>query len=149
MMKQDVTQAAQEALGFLVSEKGFVGPECDDQRYWTKLKYTYGNIGIEAELDWHECWAFLLLVRLQNGVWPKGYVGYFKDGKACRVHLETLIRHCSWPVNFPLPGGAHPASFQQMITELRTDAEMLREVIDRILEMDVAVFEQVRMNPGR
>ncbi|MBI1825976.1 MAG: hypothetical protein HY287_12780 [Planctomycetes bacterium] len=147
MSKQEVIDAAREALDFLVSEKAFVGTDSDEKWYLTTLRYTCGNIGIEAELDWHERAAFLLLVRLQNGIWPKGY--YVDDGKTCRVHLGSAVRHYAWPVSLPFVGNAGAATDQRMITAIKRDAEILREVLDRILENNVDLFEQVRQNRFR
>ncbi len=144
MGEQDVILAATEALAFLVSEKGFGGPDRRDESHRTALQYTAGNIGIEAELDWHERSAFLLLVRLSHGIWPKGY--YVENGKTCRVHLQGVVRRFSWPTNHAFGPAARIGSDERMITQMTANATVLREVLDRVVAKGVELFEQTPQN---
>lgn len=92
--RKTIEQFALTELSGLITLHAFRGPIIVRENMITSLTYLKGNIGVELELDWRDFYAFLLIVRLENGKIPKGY--YVSGGLKCREHLANIIREQSW-----------------------------------------------------
>jgi hypothetical protein len=93
--KQDLVALARHELEFLCSDHGFEHPTVVAHIFQSSPLCRRGQIGIEVEFDWREEQVFVLVVRLEDGQLPTGYV---YGGMQVRVHLPTMIRDRHWKI---------------------------------------------------
>lgn len=138
-MKSEVIEVTIHSLQFLVNDYHFKEPTIDERRHATMVQYTGSDFGVEAELDWHERIAVILITRLDNGEWPDGH--YVDSvGRRCRIHLGAAIRRAGLQNDKSVPTPHGPPSDERMISEIQSLASQLERSIGTLTEKSHLLF---------
>lgn len=86
----DLISAATAEFSFLVGEWGLSGPRISKSAHVAHLLFSGDVVGVSVNFDWKEMFVDVLLVRLENGREPRGYMVF--EGRTVRVHLDGIVR---------------------------------------------------------
>jgi|CXWL01.1.fsa_nt_gi Arc/MetJ-type ribon-helix-helix transcriptional regulator len=143
--QKEVFQEAEAAFSFL-AKSGFESARSSREGSMTTLRWLHSRIGLELELDWHEFYAFLMVVRLEDGHLPDGY--YVSRGEAVRFHLLSMAQERGWDLPRGLldrlkARGANdqrPRTTAEILSLIEVYAEATRALLPRLLAPVEEVF---------
>jgi len=146
----EVLDHAKQRLAFLERQHGLKRRE-QSEGLMTRLGYLGRELGFEAEFDWREAGAFLLVVRFLDGRLPvSGY--YMYEGRRIRRHLAEVTAGFIPDATKRLRqayGLRHPDRTYLLKLQVDVNADVLQMVAGDILRRGHEVFEALGPSDGR
>jgi hypothetical protein len=119
-------ELARREFELLCTDHGFERPTTISDAFQPSLLYRRGKLGIEIEFDWREKQVYVLIVNMEHGEPPPGYMS---GGRRIRAHLQRVIPDKEWKDGLPSRTRRPPSMEDQIRTYKRMISAHMRDIV--------------------